>query len=67
MDSHLSFSNTKKAYSRKKILSYSNGKEDNRDFWFLSILRAALDLPKAGIRMCFELSVHMLFSGESCT
>lgn len=64
MDSHLSFSNTKKAYSRKKILSYSNGKEDNRDFGSFpssELLLISLKL----VSECVLSYLYICFSVES--
>lgn len=61
MDSHLSYSSAfKETTLTDKIPSYQNGKEDNRNFWFLSILRAALDLPKACIRIFQVIGTYAL-------
>lgn len=61
MDSHLSYSSAfKETTFTEKIPSYQNGKEDNRNFWFLSILRAALDLPTACIRIFQVICTYAL-------
>jgi len=66
MDSHLSYSNTKKAHSRKKY--WVTGMEKKiigifGSFPSLELLLISLKL----VSEYFELSVHMLFSGESYT